>query len=253
MTVDLHRIPFWFGTSVERAPMVTHLIRKTLRLLGKRPTLEELRAEMRSGRSIAAPLRSELRRRCSFADQRTLALGPADSFFDALIELTDKPAVPEQFAENKIGYVEASVEAVLRMLDVIDLDDSDLLCDVGSGLGRIPILVHLLTDRPTCGVELDPALASRAEQLAQKNSLSNVCLVEGSALDVDLSRVSVFSFNLPFDGEPLRQFLAAIRPPPGARPIRIYPYAWHLAFWDVPWLRPIAIPDTESFYFVSSR
>ena len=231
--------------------MTTRVVQQLLRFLGKRPTMEELRAELRSGRSIASPLGRELRRRCSFADERTLRLGPADEYFDALIELTDKPPVPEQFAEDKIGYVEASVEAVLRMINAVKLEASDVVCDIGSGLGRIPILVHLLTGLPTCGVELDPQLAARAEQLLQKNALLDVTLVQGSALDVDLSPVTVFSFNLPFDGDLLSQFLARIRPRPGSRPICIYPYAWHVAFWDVSWLRPVSIPGTQGFFFVS--
>ena len=227
------------------------LIQKLKEFFAGATDLPALRRDMRAGRPIGKRLRRALESRCTFEDERTLRLGPADQFFDELIGLHDKPAVPTQFSEDAIGYVEASVEAVLRMLDAIELEEHDLFCDVGSGLGRIPILVHLLTGLPTLGVEIDRELCAKGQALLSSNEIAKVDLRAASALDADLSEVTVFSFNLPFDDATLATFLNRIRPHPGAGAIRIYPYAWHLAFWDVPWLRPVRISGTDAYYFMS--
>lgn len=201
--------------------------------------------------SIAGPLERALRVRCSVSDTRTLALGEADQFFDSLIGLEEVTSVSLPFAEDQIGYIAASVHAVLRMLDALKLKPGDVLCDVGSGLGRIPILAHLLTDLPTLGVELDKTLHEQAQELIEKNNLRQVKLINQDARFADLSSANVFSFNLPFDGELLQEFLANIRPVNSSKRIRIYPYAWHLVFWEIPWLKPVQIPGTECYYFTN--
>lgn len=226
------------------------LLRYLRDLLG--PTSPELlQRKLRAGRPISKQLEGCLRARCPVNDDRVLKLGPADEFFDRVLELENIDDDTFELPEGMTQYVSTSVAAVFRMLDVLELKKDDVLCDVGAGLFRIPLLVHLVTELPTMGIELNPTLCKRAEEVLKKNRITGVEILTGDATSADLSRASVFSFNLPFDGPILGQFLNNIYPITEERQITIYPFCWHIPFWEVEWLMPKRISGHEEYYFVS--
>lgn len=97
-------------------------------------------------------------------------------------------------------------------------DDSHLL-DVGCGTGRVLsyFLEARLPGRAT-GIELDPDIAAFAA--AWSKGRTNVNVVEGSALDIDLAPYShLYLFN-PFDTNLLKQFIMKVELE-AARPLTV--------------------------------
>ncbi len=215
-------------------------------LFGK-STPAALQKKLRRGISIAKPLRRALQGYIKKEDPgRTLKCGAADTFFDELLGIENFVGDSKDLPEGMTPYISASVAAVLRMLDMLDLQKGDLLCDVGAGLFRIPILTHLLTGLPTMGVELDVSLVKKTEAILEINTIKEVEVLTGDARRADLSKANIFSFNLPFDENNLAPFLKNIKPARGAKPITIYPFCWHYVFWDVEWLEPRKLGPRKS-------
>ena len=215
------------------------------------PSPEELRNKIIAGKSIADEFDKILRNRCNPSADNTLKKGSADAFFDELIALTVPEETGSELLADSTPYVATSVAAILKMLDVVKPDKEDVLCDVGAGLFRIPILVHLLTGMHTMGVEMDTTLTRKAQEILTHLNLPEVTLIEGDASSADLSAASIFAFNLPFEDETFRKFLALIHPYSREKKITIYPFCWHYYFWDIAWLKPINYGSSEEYYFVS--
>ena len=91
----------------------------------------------------------------------------------------------------------------------LEFDDRSHLLDVGCSTGRV--LAHFLREGypgQATGVELDPELAAVAQ--AWTSAHARLHVVEGSALDLDLSPFThIYLFN-PFDSNVLRDFISSI-------------------------------------------
>ncbi|MCB0321067.1 MAG: hypothetical protein KDD60_09085 [Bdellovibrionales bacterium] len=214
-------------------------------------TPRSLRSALQDGESIARTLRVALERRLPKESSRTLELGAADTFLDELLGVDSSPLIPKESNAGSTPFVSASVSAILRMLDALNLQSGDVLCDVGAGRFRIPILAHLLTELPTMGVELDSELAESAKKTLFEHHISFVRVLQGDACTADLSQANIFSFNLPFSEEVLQRFLKHIKPLARDRRIVIYPFCWHYPFWQVPWLSAKRAPGKDHYLFVS--
>lgn len=216
-----------------------------------RTTPAELRSQMLAGQDIRKSLLRALRLRVDAETGTTLKKDEADEFFNQLIGFHEVADHDANLPADSTPYVATSVSAILKMLSVIKPGQDDVLCDVGAGLFRIPILVNLLTGIDTIGVEMDTELCREARSAIDSCQLDRVELIEGDACGVDLSRASIFSFNLPFEEASFNHFIRKLGEYSDTRPITIYPYCWHYYFWDIPWLKAMQIGATDEYYFIS--
>jgi hypothetical protein len=114
----------------------------------------------------------------------------------------------------------------------------DVVLDLGSGLGHVPMLVHVLSGARAHGVEREPAYVDCATRAASGLGLEGVSFAVGDAREVDLAGVDVFYLFTPFLGTVLRDVLARIEAEAASRPIRavvLGPCA--RTFARMPWLR----------------
>lgn len=60
------------------------------------------------------------------------------------------------------------------MIEQVCIGADDLFYDLGSGLGQVPILVHLLTGASCRGIEFEPAYCAYARRVATRLKLPRV-------------------------------------------------------------------------------
>jgi hypothetical protein len=101
---------------------------------------------------------------------------------------------------------------------------NDLFFDLGSGLGQVVILVHLLTGAAARGVEYEPAYWHYAATCASHLHLSNVQFVNLEARMGDYSHGTVFFMYTPFEGCMLEEMLTILKKEAAKRRIRIFTY-----------------------------
>ncbi len=111
----------------------------------------------------------------------------------------------------------------------------DVVVDLGSGLGRVVILAHLLTGARAHGVEIQEPLVHTARAHCNTLGLPLVSFEHANAAEIELDG-SIFFLYAPFNGEML---IAALRNLEAvARRRAIVLATVGLEFRDVPWLRP---------------
>lgn len=147
-----------------------------------------------------------------------------DTFLNGL--LSDQP-VPEASLTRMPGmlfYQKTPARIIFELAERAALQLDDIFFDLGSGLGQVVILVHLLTDAAARGVEYEPAYWRYAQGCITGLKLSNVECFNKDARSGDYSRGTVFFMYTPFEGSMLEEMLAILRKEAAKRVIRIFTY-----------------------------
>ena len=115
---------------------------------------------------------------------------------------TSSPTVPglevtPQSQQGDVPYVPTSQPTVNRMLELANVDQDDVVYDLGSGDGRIVIQAAKKYGARGVGIEIDPELVKEARKNAQEAGVSD--LVEFRQADLfktDLSEATVITMYL---------------------------------------------------------
>jgi len=145
------------------------------------------------------------------------------------------PAPPPEMVFYQPSPARHIVDGIRRA----SISASDIVLDLGSGLGHVPMLVHMLTGARTRGVEREPAYVASAASAASALGLARaeVAFTAADARDADMAGVDVFYLFTPFLGTVLRDVLAKIEAEAVRRPLRVValgPCA--RSFARMPWL-----------------
>lgn len=109
----------------------------------------------------------------------------------ALAALQQPARVPDIF------FVPSRHAVADGMLKLANVGKDDVVYDLGSGDGRIPILAAQKYGARAVGVELDPKLVAIARQIAQESGVSDrVTFVEGDLFEADISKATVVTLYL---------------------------------------------------------
>jgi hypothetical protein len=179
-------------------------------------------------RASAAWIRSLLlRREASPAVFRRTLLGvptgERDAWLDLVFELDSIPDDGPELPRGCVPYLPCSVDVLLRMVDHAGVRASDVFVDVGAGVGRAAVLVHLLTGAAAIGVEIQPGLVHLSRDLTTRLNVPRYSSVEGDAtwLTGFITIGSIFFLYCPFSGERLEKVLDDLEPIARTRPIRV--------------------------------
>jgi hypothetical protein len=187
--------------------------------------LEPLRAQLRDG---------ALRGQALLA--RVLAQPDAerDEWAERLLGIRELGPRAPSAERELIGYQPSGVGAVLRLIEDVPITVRDELVDVGSGLGKVTMLVHLLTGARCVGLERDGELLARAEERAAALRIGGVQYVLGDARELALPG-SVYFMYAPATGSALARVLVQLEEATRGRRVVVCTLGLELA--HVPWLR----------------
>jgi SAM-dependent methyltransferase len=149
-------------------------------------------------------------------------------------------------------YLPCAVDALLRVIDHANVDSSDVVVDVGAGVGRATTLAHLLTGAGVIGVEIQPELVREAHELASRLNVSRAPVVSGDAVELTgfLAIGTVFFLYCPFTGARLDKVLSDLESIARTRPIRIA--CVDLMLPPRPWLAIAATPSSDVVVYRST-
>jgi SAM-dependent methyltransferase len=146
-----------------------------------------------------------------------------DAWVDLVLGIDDLPADGPSLPAGGVPYLPCSVDVLLRVVDEAPVGPSDVFVDVGAGLGRATMLVHLLTGAGAVGLEIQPELARSARDLSARLGLARVPCVEGDAARLTAFMVtgSVFFLYCPFGGARLAKVLDDLEAIARTRPLSV--------------------------------
>lgn len=156
-----------------------------------------------------------------------------DAWVDVLLGIDQVPDDAPGLPRDSVPYLPAGVEEILVMVRELPLRDSDELVDLGSGVGRVVMLVSLLTGARARGLELQPHLV--AEARARGASLGLAATFEAADVTQTGLDGSVFFLYAPFGGQMLERALSRLKEVAERRHITLC--AVDLQLEHVPWLR----------------
>ena len=151
--------------------------------------------------------------------------GEGYDYLDALIagvlqfELADE--APHELPAEMAFYQPTPARHILDLLQRAQLAPEDVLVDLGSGLGHVPLLVAMGTGARSVGVELQPAYVDAAQQCARDLNLTCAAFVQSDARAADLSMGTVFYLYTPFTGSILQAVLDGLHQEAERRAIRV--------------------------------
>lgn len=214
---------------------------------------EEVRHRIRHGLRPCALLRSlmneDLNAGCS-----SLGYDHIDEVLSGVFQFEEPQGDSSSRDPERLFYQPTAARHIFRLMDLAALTASDNFVDLGSGLGHVPMLVSICTGARSFGIEVERAYVECARECAQRLNLDRVTLLQGDALEADLSLGTVFYLYTPFMGSVLKAVLNRLRDEASTRPIRICSHGpCTPVIAAEPWLAATNTPDADSITVFCSR
>lgn len=147
-----------------------------------------------------------------------------DAWFDLVLGLEEHYDDGGELPRGCVPYIPCAVDTVVQAVDEAEISAADVFVDVGSGVGRVVTLVHLLSGATAVGLEIQSPLVRAARDLASKLRLSRVSYAHGDASQLlgSVPTTSVLFLYCPFSGERLTRLVdEVVEPLARARCLRI--------------------------------
>jgi hypothetical protein len=169
-----------------------------------------------------------------------------DELISGVLQFEEPSAEVVQLDSEMVAYQPTPARHIFELIDRTALTERDLLIDLGSGLGHVPLVASICTKARCTGIELEPSYVDCARNSARSLNRNNVRFIQGDARAADLSEGTVFYLYTPFTGTMLREVLNSLRDEAVTREIRVCtfgPCARVVA--DERWLRVIGLLETD--------
>ena len=231
-------------------PAMRHLQQQAVHLQHQLETVnaqlfEQLCTAIQSGTLLGSDLRRYVDQFTDYRPQNSdrvyISYDGLDVLVDGLFQLKSAPATTITPAVEMVHCEETPARVLLDLIDHTLLTQTDVFYDLGSGLGQVVLLVHLLTGVKAKGVEVEPAFCAFAQAQAKRLGLTEVTFINSDARTADYSDGTLFFMFTPFRGQLLQSVLERLRQIAQHHPIRLCTFGTctpHVA--DQTWLRPLS-------------
>ncbi|MFB6249865.1 MAG: methyltransferase domain-containing protein [Salinibacter sp.] len=126
-----------------------------------------------------------------------LPLQSSAQVIDSSSSTAPSTTTPNDTTDKDVPYVPTPESVAARMLEVAGVTEDDVVYDLGSGDGRIPITAAKEFGARAVGVEIDSALVAKARAKARAAGVADkVTFVQGDLFNTDLSEATVVTLYL---------------------------------------------------------
>ena len=169
-----------------------------------------------------------------------------DELMSGVLQLREPAHPPAHPGAGMVFYQPTPARHILHLLAATNLSGADVLVDLGSGLGHVPLLASMLTGARTIGIELEPEYVASARECAESLGLSPVSFLEQDARDADFSVGTVFYMYTPFTGAVLTTVLSKLEQESAHRGFQVCTFGpcTPLVARER-WLTPATAPDPD--------
>jgi hypothetical protein len=169
-----------------------------------------------------------------------------DELISGVLQFEEPSAEVVQLDSEMVAYQPTPARHIFELIDRTALTERDLLIDLGSGLGHVPLVASICTKARCAGIELEPSFVDCARKSARSLNRNNVRFIQGDARSAELSEGTVFYLYTPFTGTMLRDVLNSLRDEAVKREIRVCTFGpCSLVVAEEQWLRVIGLLETD--------
>lgn len=177
-----------------------------------------------------------------------------DQLLAGVLRLEEPDPLPAHAPEGMVFYQPTPARHIVQLLRRTALTEADVLIDLGSGLGHVPLLASICAHVRAIGIEREAAYVACARRCAQQLELERVCFLQRDAREADLSSGTVFYLYTPFTGAILGEVLGQLQAQSKSRSIRICAFGpCTEAVAREPWLESRSKPDPDHITVFRSR
>jgi AcrR family transcriptional regulator len=144
-----------------------------------------------------------------------------DGLISGVLQIDEPELQLAGLSAEMVFYQPTPARHIFDMIARTALDERDVLIDLGSGLGQVPMMAAICTGARCIGIEWEAAHVECAQRCARALNLDRVTFVQGDVRMADLSAGTVFYLYTPFEGAMLRDVLDMLRAEAATRAIRI--------------------------------
>ena len=213
-----------------------------------------LRTEIRSGAGFDA-LRRRIHALLGWEDRQLAAPGLSYDYRDELLSgvLGIREPIEVELGLERghasaemVFYQPTPARHILDLIAASGLCEDDVLLDLGSGLGHVPMLASMVSGARSVGIEIEPGYAACSRECAEGLGLKRVTFIQQDAREADVSEGTVFFLYTPFSGSILSTVLSKLRKESLKRRIRICTFGpCTTVVAKVPWLVADGVADAE--------
>lgn len=164
-----------------------------------------------------------------------------DLAIEHLLGIAHRPLATRRLDGDLVDYIPSGIAPIVRAVLEVPITPADVFVDLGAGLGKVALAVHLLSGAVTRGVELQPELAAAAAARAVDLGLEGVSFEPSDARTADLSQASVVFLYLPFTGATLATVMARLEAVARRRALVVITLGLDLRAFE--WLTARATPE----------
>ena len=202
---------------------------------------QRLRAGIASGALRGESFRRELDRYVRERNDAHRGYDPLDVFLNGLLRLDTIPQETHTREPEMVFYQPTPARVILELIEMMPITPDDIFYDLGSGLGQVCILVHLLTGARTRGIEFETAYCDYASRSARRLNLAEIEFVNADARAADYADGTIFFMYTPFKGALMESVLQKIESESRRRAIRVCTYGeCIIQVSNQPWLALVA-------------
>jgi hypothetical protein len=183
-----------------------------------------------------------------------LSYDALDDLVTGILQLEEPRESPLNTLPERVFYQPTPARHIFNLIHLTRLIETDVLVDLGSGLGHVPILASIQTGAHCIGIEVEQSYVACARRCAQRLRLKRVLFIQQDARAADLSRGTIFYLYTPFAGTILDAVLGRLRAEAENRLIRICtfgPCTGIVAYAS--WLAATTRPDPEQITVFTSQ
>ena len=133
----------------------------------------------------------------SLAPPLSRAQAPASDTMDVSLFRTTPLLPTDTSLKTDVPFVRSPKEVVVQMLDLANATEDDVVYDLGSGDGRIPITAAQRFGAQGVGIEIQPDLVEKARRRAEVRGVADrVDFRQGDLFKADISDATVVTLYL---------------------------------------------------------
>ncbi len=185
---------------------------------------------------------------------RGMGYDSLDELISGVLQLEEPDSERTPREAEMVFYQPTPARHIFALMELTALTPTDVVVDLGSGLGHVPLLVSICTGARSVGIELEASYVERALQCAEDLNLNRVNFLQQDAREADLSSGTVFYLYTPFAGSILRRVLDRLRREAATRRIRICTYGpCTSVVAEELWLESALAPEVDRITVLRSR
>ena len=177
-----------------------------------------------------------------------------DELISGILQFPAPGVASVQLEPDMVFYQPTPARHVFDLIGRTALTETDVLVDLGSGLGHVPLLVSICTRARCIGIELQTAYIDCARFTAQHLKLDHVTFLQRDVRTADFSCGTMFYLYTPFTGSILRTVLDKLQTECAKREIRICTFGPCTSpIADEPWLQAVGASEEDQIAVFRSR